>query len=184
MEIAVRGRNVDVSEVLRGTATEKIARVGRFLDGMERAEIQFCEERNPRIAEREVCEVTMHGHGHVVRARASATDSFAAVDRVVDKLEHRMEKLKGKLIGRSHPRRHPSVDFGLNGAGSGDDAADGQPRIVKSKKFEMKPMTPEEAAMQMELVGHEFYLFTSSETGHAGVVYRRHDGQIGLIDAG
>ena len=184
MEIAIRHGKVEVSPSLRAAVEEKISRVGRFLEGMEKAEVRFTEERNPRIAEKEVCEVTMHGHGHVVRARASATDPFAAVDRVVDKLEHRMEKLKGKLISRSHPRRHPSVDFGLNGAGSADDAADGQPRIVKSKKFEMKPMTPEEAAMQMELVGHEFYLFTSSETGHAGVVYRRHDGQIGLIDAG
>ena len=184
MEIAIRHGKVEVSPSLRTAVEEKISRVGRFLDGMDKAEVRFTEERNPRIPEKEVCEVTMHGHGHVVRARASATDCYAAVDRVVDKLEHRMEKLKGKLIGRSHPRRHPSVDFGLNGAALADDSVEGQPRIVKSKKFEMKPMTPEEAAMQMELVGHEFYLFTSSETGHAGVVYRRHDGQIGLIDAG
>lgn len=185
MDIAIRHGKLEVSPSLRSAVEEKISRTGRFLEGMDRAEVRFSEERNPRIAEKEVCEVTLHGHGHVVRARASAADRFAAVDRVVDKLEHRMEKLKGKLIGRSHPRRHPaaSVDFGLNGAVSADDDAADRPRIVKSKKFEMKPMTPEEAAMQMDLVGHEFYLFTSSETGNAGVVYRRHDGQIGLIDA-
>jgi putative sigma-54 modulation protein len=184
MEIAIRHGKVEVSSALRATVEEKVGKVGRFLDGMDKAEVRFSEEKNPRIAEKEVCEVTMHGHGHVVRARASASDSFAAVDRVVDKLEHRMEKLKGKLLGRSHPRRHPSVDFVPDVAGNDDEGLNGAPRIVKTKRFEMKPMTPEEAALQMDLVGHEFYLFTSAETGHAGVVYRRNDGQIGLIDAG
>src|SRR5437016_6234278 len=73
---------------------------------MERAEVRFFEERNPRIAAKEVCEVTVVGHGHVVRARAAASDTFAAVDSVVAKLEHRLEKLKGRLIGRSRPHRH------------------------------------------------------------------------------
>jgi putative sigma-54 modulation protein len=184
MDIAIRHGKVEVSPALRTAVEEKVSRVARFLEGMDRAEVRFSEERNPRIADKEVCEVTMHGHGHVVRARAAAPDSFAAVDRVVDKLEHRMEKLKGKLLGRSHPRKHPSVDFPLEGIGADDEGADAEPRIVKTKKFEMKPMTPEEAALQMDLVGHEFYFFTSSETGQAGVVYRRNDGQIGLIEAG
>lgn len=183
MEIAIRHGKVDVSPALRSAVEEKINRVGRFLDGMDRAEVRFAEEKNPRISDKEVCEVTIHGHGHVVRARASAADTFAAVDRVVDKLEHRMEKLKGKLLGRSHPRRHPSVDF-VPDIAPDDDGLNGVPQIVKTKRFEMKPMTPEEAALQMDLVGHEFYLFTSAETGQAGVVYRRNDGQIGLIDAG
>ena len=183
MDIAIRHRNVEVSPALRQAVEEKVARLNRFLEGMDRAEVRFSEERNPRIADKEVCEVTMHGHGHIVRARASATDSFAAVDRVVDKLEHRMEKLKGKLLGRSHPRRHPSVDS-VPEISADADGNVSEPQIVKTKKFEMKPMTPEEAALQMDLVGHEFYLFTSSETGRAAVVYRRHDGHIGLIDAG
>ena len=80
---------------------------------MERAEVRFHEERNPRISEREVCEVTMHGHGHIIRAKAAAPEVLTALDKVVGKLEHRMEKLKGKLLGRSHPRR------GSNGASNG-----------------------------------------------------------------
>ena len=194
MDITVRGRNVEVSDVLRASVEEKVTRLARFLDGMERAEVNFAEERNPRISEKEVCEVTLHGHGHVVRAKAAASDSFAAVDRVVDKLEHRMEKLKGKLLGRSHPRRAQSVsvssgaDVGRLGLDLDDETpvdADGafRPRIVKTKKFDIKPMTPEEAALQMELVGHDFYFFTNSETDEAAVVYRRNDGQFGLIDA-
>lgn len=184
MEILIQGRNVEVSDSLRGTVEDKLSRLVRFLDGMERAEVRFLEERNPRIADKEVCEVTMHGHGHVVRARAAAGDSFAAVDRVVDKLEHRIEKLKGKLAGRSHPRRHGPVD---SLAGQGDAGADveedeGQPRIVRTKQFAIKPMTPEEAALQMELLSHDFFLFTNADTSAAAVVYWRKDGQIGLID--
>lgn len=184
MDILIQGRNVEVSDSLRGTVEDKLSRLVRFLDGMERAEVRFLEERNPRIADKEVCEVTMHGHGHVVRARAAAGDSFAAVDRVVDKLEHRIEKLKGKLADRSHPRRHGSVDSQTGqGDARGDTEEDeGQPRIVRTKQFAIKPMTPEEAALQMELLSHDFFLFTNADTSAAAVVYRRKDGQIGLID--
>jgi putative sigma-54 modulation protein len=190
MDIAVRGRNVDVSDALRAHAVEKVTRLARFLGGIEGADIRFSEERNPRIPEREVCEVTLYGRGRTVRARAAAGDTAAAVDRVIDKLEHRMEKLKGKLIGRSHPRRHGSVDFRTHRSdsdlGGPDDAeeaeGDGQAKIVKTKAFDIKPMTPEEAVLQMELLGHGFFLFTNVETARAAVVYRRNDGNVGLID--
>ncbi len=188
MDISIQGRNVEVSQPLRAAVEEKLTRLVRFLDGMERAEVRFVEERNPRIPDKEVCEVTMHGHGHVVRARAAAGDPFAAMDRVVDKLEHRIEKLKGKLAGRTHPRRHGPVDSrgGLpepfaTTAEEGDEE-EGQPRIVRTKQFAIKPMTPEEAALQMELLSHDFFLFTNADTGSAAVVYRRKDGHIGLID--
>jgi ribosome hibernation promoting factor len=188
VEIAIRARNLEVTASLRASVEDKVSKLTRFLDGMERAEVWFSEERNPRIADKELCEVTMHGHGHIVRAKAAATDPMAAVDKVVDKLEHRMEKLKGKLVGRSHPRRH-------NGSHNGSslppetiedmDVTAEAPgtRIVKSKRFDIKPMTPEEAALQMELLGHDFFFFTNAETERAAVVYRRSDGDIGLIDA-
>jgi putative sigma-54 modulation protein len=180
MDIAIRHRNIEVSDALRSAVEEKVSRLARFVDGMERAEVRFSEERNPRIADKEVCEVTVHGHGHVVRARATAGDTFVAVDRVVDKLEHQMIKLKGKLVGRSQPRRHapPSFVDHHEEDGDGPDA-----RIVKTKQFSIKPMTPEEAALQLDLLGHGFYFFTNAETERAAVVYRRHDGHIGLIDA-
>jgi putative sigma-54 modulation protein len=191
MDIAVRGRNVDVPQSLRAVVEEKVTRLARFLGGIDRADVRFSEERNPRIAEREVCEVTMYGHGRIVRARAAAADTAAAVDRVIAKLEHRMEKLKGKRIGRSHPRRHGSLDSGtdrsepdLEGPDDAEDAeGDGQAKIVKTKAFDIKPMTPEEAALQMRLLGHDFFLFTNVETARAAVVYRRSDGNVGLIDA-
>jgi len=184
MEVTIRGRNTGVSEALRQATEEKVTRLSRFLDGMDHAEVQFSEERNPRIAEREVCEVVIQGHGHLVRAKAASTDPFGALDRVVDKLEHRIEKLKGKLIGRSHPRRHGSVNSVDQPESDDDDTEEATGRIVKTKAFPIKPMTPEEAALQMELLGHDFYFFTNAETERAAVVYRRDDGDVGLIDAG
>jgi putative sigma-54 modulation protein len=190
VDISIQGRNVEVSELLRATVEEKVARLGRYLDSMERAEVRFLEERNPRIADKEVCEVTVVGHGHIVRARAAASDTFAAVDRVVDKLEHRLEKLKGRLIGRSHPRRHaggaPGPETGVAVVAEIDeyeeDAEDDTPRIIRTVQSDAKPMTPEEAVLELDLLGLGFFLFTNAETGRAAVVYRRKDGQIGLID--
>jgi putative sigma-54 modulation protein len=188
VDISIQGRNVEVSEVLKATVEEKVTRLGRYLDSMERAEVRFLEERNPRIADKEVCEVTVVGHGHIVRARAAASDTFAAVDRVVDKLEHRLEKLKGRLIGRSHPRRHAgapgpdSMAAVMADERDEEDAEEEQPRIIRTVQSDAKPMTPEEAVLELDLLGRGFFLFTNAETGRAAVVYRRKDGQIGLID--
>ena len=103
---------------------------------------------------------------------------------MVDKLEHQIEKLKGKLIGRSHPRRHGSVNSVQQQDSDEEEIEPGQVRIVKNKSFAIKPMTPEEAALQMDLLGHDFYFFTNADTEQAAVVYRRDDGDVGLIDAG
>jgi putative sigma-54 modulation protein len=184
MDVSIRGRNVELSDALRAAAEEKVSRLSRFLDGIDHVEIQFLEERNPRIAQRDVCEVTFTSHGHLLRAKAAASDPFAAIDGVVAKLEHQIEKLKGKLIGRSHPRRHGSVNSTWQQDSDEEEIEPGQVRIVKNKSFAIKPMTPEEAALQMDLLGHDFYFFTNAETEQAAVVYRRNDGDVGLIDAG
>lgn len=110
LDVAVACRHAEVPDDVKRTAESKLVRLERFLDGMERARVRFSEERNPRIHDRQVCEVTMEGHGHVVRARASGPDMLTAVDRVVDRLELRLVRLKGRLVGRSHPRRPAPVD--------------------------------------------------------------------------
>jgi ribosome hibernation promoting factor len=197
MDVTVQGRNIDVSDQLRAAVEEKVARLGRLLQGMDRAEVHFFEERNPRISEKEVCEVVLEGHGHHVRAKAASSDPFAAADQAVAKLEHQLAKLKGKLLGRSHPRRHGPVnsvkadeldtldtlDTHDRASERADEDLDAwQPTIVKTKQFAIKPMIPEEAALQMELLGHDFYFFTNADTDRAAVVYRRNDGDVGLID--
>ena len=90
MEITVSARHIDISPALRAAAEEKFGRLSRFGDGFERAEVHFVEERNPRIAAREVCEVTVEGGGRRLRAKAAAADTFAAIDLVVEKLEHQL----------------------------------------------------------------------------------------------
>ena len=185
MEVTVRGRNVEVTARLRTAAQEKVSRLARHHEGWDHAEVQFFEERNPRISAREVCEATLRGHGRIIRAKAASADSMASLDRVVDKLEHQIDKLKSRLISRSHPKRH-QVDSAGRAEDDDDEPGSGEegpPRIVKTKRFDIKPMTPEEAALQMDVLGHDFYLFTNADTGVAAVVYRRNDGDVGLIDA-
>jgi putative sigma-54 modulation protein len=167
---------------------------------MDHAEVHFSEHRNKRNADKEVCEVTLEGHGHHVRCKVSAPDGFAAVDRAVEKLEHQLHKLKTKLLKskRNHEGRRRGADRTrpLSDDVLGDGALDGvatavldgrsadgaAPRIVKSKRFTIKPMTPDEAVLQMDLLGHDFFFFTNADTERAAVVYRRSDGDVGLID--
>ena len=190
MEITVSSRNVELTDALREAATDKVGRLDRFLSGMDRAEVHFFEEKNPRIADKDVCEVTMEGHGHHVRARVAAQDPFAAIDAAVHKLEQQLTKLKSRVVSR---RRRESglpaevidpADLALVGAETEetDRVGDGEYRIVKTKRFTMKPMTPEEAVLQMELLGHSFFFFSNAETGRSSVVYHRGAGDVGLID--
>jgi putative sigma-54 modulation protein len=182
LDVTIRGRNVEVTDRLRAATEEKIGRLSRHHDGWEHAEVNFIEERNPRISAKEVCEATLRGHGRIIRAKAASTDPLGSLDRVVDKLEHQIEKLKSRLISRTHPKRH-QLDSGLTEDDQAEQVEGGPPRIVKTKQFDIKPMTPEEAALQMDVLGHDFYFFTNADTGVAAVVYRRNDGDVGLIDA-
>src|SRR5690606_4200064 len=144
---------------LRVMTEEKIGRLARFVEGLDRAEVHFSEHKNPRIADKEVCEVTIEGHGHHVRCKVQAPDGFAAVDKAYDKLEQQLLKLKTKLRQRYQgaPKAHKGADslgavVALEPAPvelDGDTADDGvaeAPRIVKSKRFARFPMTAEEAA--------------------------------------
>ena len=195
MHVTVSRRHTEVSDSLRVMTEEKIGRLARFVDGLDHAEVHFSEHKNPRIADKEVCEVTIEGHGHHVRCKVQAPDGFQAVDKAYDKLEHQLHKLKTKLR-----QRYQGAPKGKKGADSlgavvvleeapvevdvvdDDEALDPSPKIVKSKRFAMFPMSAEEAVERMELVGHGFFFFTNVETSRAAVVYRRDDGQVGLID--
>ena len=182
MEVTIRGRNVEVTDRLRTAAEEKVGRLSRHHEGWEHAEVFFIEERNPRISAKEVCEATLRGHGRIIRAKAASADSLTSLDKVVDKLEHQIDKLKSRLISRTHPKHHQVEWVPPADDDDSDTDAHHPPRIVKTKQFDMKPMTPEEAALQMDVLGHDFYLFNNTD-GVAAVVYRRNDGDIGLIEA-
>ena len=177
MDIKVSGRHLEVSDALRDAVVDKIGRLDRYVDGMDRAEVHFAEEANPRITDKVSCEVTLEGHGHHVRCKVSAPDGFVAVDRAVEKLEHQLHKLKTKLGRRAAEPGDDQIVTSLP-----DDAAASAPRIVKTKQFAMATMDAEEASLQMDLLGHDFFVFTHDRTGRTAVVYRREDGDVGLID--
>jgi len=107
VDITVSARHMDISPALRAAAEEKIGRLSRFRDQISRAEVHFSEEQNPRIADKEVCEVTLDGRGHLLRCKVAAADPFAAIDLAVSKLEQQLHKLKTKLALRNHqgPRK-------------------------------------------------------------------------------
>lgn len=185
MEITVSGRHTTVSESLRRQAEEKIGRLDKYLGGMERAEVHFWEEKNPRIDDKEICEVTMEGHGHHVRCKVSAPDGFTAIDLAVDKLERQLRKLKTKVQKRSRKRERPDLEPELvpdSLLDNGDMAPEPVYNIVKTKRFDVGAMEAGEAALQMDLLNHDFYVFRNAETDNTAVVYRRDDGDIGLID--
>jgi putative sigma-54 modulation protein len=184
MDVVIRGKNVKVSKSLRSAAEEHLAKLDRYANGFARAEVDFSEERNPRIAENQRCEVLVHVKGHLLKAHASASEPFAALSAVCDKVEHQVKRLKDKRVARHHPRRVRSERVELPPL---EDEEEGESesrtaRIVKTKEFTIKPMNAEEAVLQMDLLGHDFFLFTSSESGRAAVIYRRNDGNFGLIE--
>jgi putative sigma-54 modulation protein len=193
VEITVSARHTEVPERLRAAAEEKVSRLARYVDGMDRAEVHFSTHRNPRIAEPELCEVTLEGHGHHVRAKVAAADGYAAVDKAVAKLEQQLAKLRTKL-----QRQRKGVGRGAKAPAGGEVAPDlatsavaveeaptpapKVPKIVKAKRFAPMAMTADDAAQRMDLLGHGFFFFTNLDTSRSAVVYRRDDGDIGLID--
>ena len=192
MDIVVRGKNVDVPPRLRKLAREKVRKISKFTHDAGRVEVDFSELRNRRVSDNQVCEVIVHLKRNFVKAHAAASEPAAALDLVLAKVEHQVARIKEKRVTRTHaPRRNraASGDGDVLSAPAGnievdeDDDDDGiLNRIVKTKRLTMKPMGPEEAALQMELLGHDFFLFTNAENGHAAVLYRRRDGNLGLIE--
>jgi putative sigma-54 modulation protein len=182
-----------VSSRLDAVAREKVARIAKFTHDAGRVEVDFAEQHHRRIAESQLCEITVHLKKHFVKAHAAAPEAEAALDLAVDKIGHQVARIKEKRVSRSHPRRR-NGDTGNGHAGHAGDGAhaldtddesaddDSDAHIVKTKRFSAKPMDPGEAALQLQLLGHDFYLFTNSETGRAAVLYRRHDGDLGLIE--
>lgn len=188
MDVSVSGRHTTVSETLRRQAEEKIGRLDKYLSGMDWAEVHFWEEKNASANSREFCEVTMEGHGHHIRCKVSASDGFTAIDLAVAKLERQLRKLKTKVERRRRGRARPDLPPDLvpesliADRASGNGEVEPMYKIVKTKRFEVTSMDPQGAALQMDLLNHDFYVFTNSDTERPAVVYRREDGDVGLID--
>jgi putative sigma-54 modulation protein len=169
----VKGKNLEVTEQIRQYAVDKFSKLERHLNDDARVEIELTVERNPSIADSHVAEATVWTRGPVLRARESTTDMHASIDQLLDKMTRRITRARGKHSAKV-ARRH----FEHSGR-SQDEVA---PSIVKTKRFPVKPMTPEEAVLQLELIEHDFFVFQNAESGDVNVVYRRRDADFGLIE--
>jgi putative sigma-54 modulation protein len=178
MRLQVKGRNVEVTESIRNYAEAKLGKLDRLVADPTRVELELAVEKNRSIAANHVAEATVWTKGPVLRARESSADMKASIDQLVDKLERQVKRYREKR--RGGPRRQARGNGGV--VAPPVTTSEGEPMIVKTKQFAVKPMSPEEAVLQLELVGHDFFVFRNSESDEVNVVYRRRDGGYGLIE--
>jgi len=178
MQITLTGKHLEVTEALKSYAEQKLAKLERYFRRVDSADVVASQQRSFFVVE-----VTLLANGYLLRAEERDADMYRAVDRVLEKLEHQLKKHKTKLIQRR------------TGAAEATPAEQEQPappveeqpaaavgQLVRTKRFAIKPMSPEEAVLEMELLGHDFFVFSNSDTEQVNVVYRRKDGNYGLIE--
>jgi putative sigma-54 modulation protein len=190
MDIVVVGKHGVVDARLRALTIEKVERVNKFASDVRRIEVDYTQTPTKRAEDSHTCEILVHVRQHLVKGTAPATEYAIALDRALDKVEQQMRRLHERRVGRRNGTRardgaHAVADtVAADGAAALADADDDASRtVVKTKQFSVKPMDIEEAMLQMEMLGHDFFLFTNAASGVASVVYRRRDGRLGLIEA-
>ena len=180
MRLHVKGRNVEISDSIRAYAEQKLRKLERQLHDLTLVELELSAERNPSIAASQVAEATVYTKGPVLRAREASGDMKASIDELTEKLlrqvKHYRERRSRHGIGKA--ARNDGIPAG--GTVEIEDEAGAQ--IVKTKQFAVKPMSPEEAVLQLELIGHDFFVFQNADSSDVNVVYRRKDGDYGLIE--
>ena len=199
VDVVVLGRHVEVAPSVRDHTVAMLQRVEKFAPDVRRVDVDYSlpHNRNHSAAQ---CEILVHLKKLLVKAHATGADQRSALDVAFARVERQMRRLHERRTDRWNGHGHkrgpngngtktaealPASEASAAFADIASDADDGpEPfRVVKAKQFEVKPMPVEEAALQMELLGHDFFLFTSTESGRAAVVYRRRDGLFGLIEA-
>lgn len=199
MEVRIKGKNLPVTDALHDHAQRKLEKLARFLppwDEPPQVELELSVERNPSIERNQVCEVTVRTKGSVLRVRENDRDMYLAIDHAVHKLERQAARYRDRRRRRHHrhgkhesmpeamvPQELASVEVAPEIAA---EMADETPmRVVKTKRFEMKPMSVDDAADRIELLSHDFYVFRNADDSDAiTVIYRRRDGDLGLIAPG
>ena len=178
MRLHVKGKNVEVSESIRKYAEDKMSKLDRQLHELTEVELELSVEKNPSISDNQVAEATVRTKGPTLRVTEASADMKASIDQLTEKLRRRIEVYRGKR--RDKQVRGNGIPPG--GSMSIPDDEETGPQIVKTKQFSVKPMSAEEAALQLELVGHDFFVFRSDDSGEINVIYRRRDGGYGLIE--
>ena len=196
MDIVVKGRRMEVSDRFRTQALEKLTKVEKLDPGMQRVDVEVSKEANPRLADRAFrVELTCRSRGPVIRAEAAAEDKLAALDLAMGRLESRLRRASDRRSDwKKHDKPGPvaaiaAVGTAVNGTaaepdGQGRDAwgvGDDGPMVVREKLHEADPMSLDQALYEMELVGHDFFLFVDAASHRPSVVYRRRGYNYGVI---
>jgi len=178
MELQVFARNdVSVSPDMEKYAITRIGKMSRYLANIDGGKVEISRAGTRQPDQRYVVQATLNSNGMVIRAQEKADDVRTAIDRVADALANRISRYKGK-----HFEKGKDTVRTMEPAQAGEAEAVPQGRVVKTKQFTLKPMPVDEATEQMELLGHDFFLFVNSDNGRANLLYRRKDGDYGLIE--
>ncbi|MDO4312426.1 MAG: ribosome-associated translation inhibitor RaiA [Eubacteriales bacterium] len=174
MNFIISGRNIDVTPGLRDAIISKLGKLERYFTPDTEIIVTLSVEK-----ERQKIEVTIPVKGDIIRSEQVSTDMYVSIDLVEEVIERQLRKYKNKLIARHQEGGSFNQSFFEE-----EDAyeADSDIRIVRTKKFGIKPMFPEDACVQMELLGHDFFVFSNAETDEVNVVYKRKNGTFGLIE--
>ena len=179
MRTIVKGKNIEVPERTRAYTERKLKRLERILDDRSDALVELSVEQHRSASDSHIVEVTLVIDGRTLRTHAAAVSHQAGVDEVVDKLERRAVDHREKPRVRSRPEQEKQI---LRRIADGTSNTDREPEIVKTKRFAIEPMFEEDAATQMEELGHQFFVFVNAETERVCILYRRNDGDLGLIE--
>jgi len=186
MDVIVKA-TCEVSARLKEEAKDRLGHAARFFDRLDTVDMIFSAEHNPRIADKAQVEVTAYTKGHQIRAEGRGPDHRAALDIALNRFERQLSRYKARMVDRQRGKGRvpiPSPRPFPVGPAEHDGHREEGPRIVRVKRFDLAPMLPDEAAMQLELLDHQFFVFTNATSGACNVVYRRADGDLGLIETG
>ena len=182
LHVIVQGKHIAVTPALREYAEEKLGRITRYFDHVQEAQVVLSVERRGNLGKAQVVEVSVRGDGVVLRGEEASPDMYAAIDLVAEKLKKQIERYRSKFIDRWRHEESRKKTEALARARRALRAGPQEPQIVRVKRFAMKPMTAEDAALHMELLGHSFFAFRNASTMEVNVVYRRIDGNYGVIE--
>lgn len=175
MQLSVKGRNLEITDALRQYAEEKLGRLRKYFEQIGTAAVVLSVEKHRQIAE-----VTLRVRDLTIRAEESTADLYSSIDLVADKLERQILRYKERILAHTGRPAGRETREATPPAATAEEG----PRVVKTKRFAMKPAEVDEAILQMDLLGHSFYVFRNARTDQVNVLYRRRDGNYGLIEPG
>ena len=179
MELEITGKNLDGWDLIQGYVTKKVEKLNRYLPRIGEAKVEIREEKTKSPKDHFIVQVTLNNNGTLLRAEERAESVSAAVDAVYEALTRQIERYKGKMYKRERGVSPPLEAAAEEVAGYDEEVA---PKVVRVKRFAAKVMSVAEAAEQMELLGHDFFLFVDCDNNKVNLLYRRKDGDYGLID--